>query len=392
MKHGILCIKLCFLLTTPAFAGMTVNSEFVITNTVIESADFQSEAPGFSAKDTGSGLYMMSDNYNEALHSVEALGFTRSSYIMGVKRDKSLFQVEMKGEQLGHVFYVKGKYANSRLTFGSSPSNAAYVNNSGVNKNRPVGCKSAKPSTSADVQWLQLETVVAHEILSDSDVKSDCKSDTSPLIWALNGNVLGITEGEREVYLALGALQQDPEYRNAPPDIYKGSNIFNGEGLYDPLSKVIVFPYTNNIKITKNPYFENVTLPAGDNIFTVKTFGDNVRGDLVIPYVINGHFTPYNTITLNVSSLNGFKLKKSSGSTGIPYSLTTGIGSQKEYSLVTIGKEDNVPVAATATITNLTNENYALQGRFNANFSIGKSSVEVGDYTDTLTAVFAIAL
>ncbi|EDI1752823.1 hypothetical protein GD488_25510, partial [Salmonella enterica] len=357
MKHGILCIKLCFLLATPAFAEMTVNSEFVITNRVIESADFQSEAPGFSAKDTGSGLYMMSDNFSEVTGNADTILNRPNLNSVGTLRNKSTFTVQMTGRKLRHVFYVKGKYANSVLTVAPSSTNNQGVINTFANgfpRSGKCGENTSPLYAPGSVPEVGGFHSQEYTISSDSNVESDCKIHTNALIWDISGGHLGITGVRRDVYLDLGALQKDPQYRNAPPDIYTGTDRFNHDGVYAVIQRAeyaVGIPYNNKIKITKNPYFENVTLPTGDNIFTVKTVGDNVRGDLVIPYVINGHFTPYNTITLTVESLNGFKLKKSSGSTGIPYSLTTGIGSQKEYSLVTIGKEDNVPVAATATIT-----------------------------------------
>ncbi|ECI0840257.1 fimbrial protein [Salmonella enterica subsp. diarizonae] len=373
-------MNLCLLLATPAFAVLTptttVTSEFVITNRTIENAEFKSTASGFSSENSnGNGLYKMSDNFSDA--NVNNLLLTGGNHQIGLKRVGSLFEVEMKGEKLGHKFKVKGKYANSRFHVDSAAKRAfgeVYKNDG--------GCTTVTPS---DVPYLDTKPV-SYEITSNNNVQADCKGTTYDVGYSATPPLksAGLS---RDVYLDLSLLQKDKAYRDAPPDTYTGTNTYSGEAITNRWSGPSVkIYYINKIKIIKNPYFENVTLPTGDNIFTVKTVGSNVRGELVIPYVINGHFTPYNRITLNVTSLNNFKLK-SMDSHEIPYSLTTGIGSQKEYSLVTSGTS-HAPV----TITNLTNENYALQGRFNANFSIAKSAVNVGDYTDTLTAIFEIAL
>ncbi|EAN4467302.1 fimbrial protein, partial [Salmonella enterica] len=117
------------------------------------------------------------------------------------------------------------------------------------------------------------------------------------------------------------------------------------------------------------------------------TIGNDINGNLVIPYVINGHFTPYNRIVLNVLSLNGFKLKDSISNKSIPYSLSTNIGGQKKYTLANLGVG-----AGAVTIGNLANESYALQGKFDADFTIDKSTAVVGDYNDELTAIFQIEL
>ncbi|HEH8789626.1 TPA: hypothetical protein SH409_004944 [Salmonella enterica] len=71
----------------------------------------------------------------------------------------------------------------------------------------------------------------------------------------------------------------------------------------------------------------------------------------------------------------------------IPYSLSTNIGGQKKYSLANSGVG-----TGTVTISNLANESYALQGKFDADFTIDKSTAVIGDYTDELTAIFQIEL
>lgn len=383
MRHGILFVNLCFLLAAPAFADTIVTSEFVITNKIIESHTFNSEASGFSVTDTtGNGLYKMTDSYADA-NVADIRGQWGLNQQPGLKRTSSLFSIRMKGQKLGHEFTVKGKYANSKIVIHTLPREGV-IKGSFPEAYTRKGCTSVVP----EKLLVNGVTAVEYNIKSDNNVNNDCVAETFYADFTWNpGLVMKITDGgNREVYLDLGSLQKDKKYRDAPPDVYTGVGVYNGERVSDHYGSQHPIPYTNKIKIIKNPYFENVTLPQSDNIFTVKTVGNDVRGDLIIPYVINGHFTPYNKITLNVTSLNNFKLK-SVDSHEIPYSLTTGIGSQKEYSLVTSGTSNG-----SVTITNLTNENYALQGRFNAGFSIDKSAVAVGDYTDTLTAIFEIAL
>lgn len=384
MKHGILCINLCFLLTAPAFAA-TVNSEFVITNRTIESSQFESDAAGFLVTDVnGNGLYKMKDDFNDAtFNQIYHLAGSWLNQQPGFKREGSQFVVAMKGEKLGYTFNVKGKYANSKVTIyavkGEGHIESAYGD---LYKN--TGCISVTPSDVAVPGSLGVD----YEITSDSDVNKNCVADTFYMNYGWDKSDLYIrTKGVlREVYLDAGALQKDPKYRNAPPDVYKGTAIYNKEAFVGHGGGILYLPYTNNIKITKNPYFENVTLPVIDNVFAVRTVGNDVRGDLVIPYVINGHFTPYDRIKLSLTSLNSFKLKDGS-SHDIPYSLTTGIGRQQEHSLVTSGTYNGE-----VTINNLMNENHALQGQFNANFSVAKTAVTPGNYTDTLTAIFEIAL
>ncbi|EFT4510257.1 fimbrial protein [Salmonella enterica subsp. enterica serovar Stanley] len=385
MKHGILFINLCFLLAVPAFADTTVNSEFVITNRTIESSNFDSQAPGFVATDTtGSGLYKMSDNFEEA-NSRDIMSQWGLNQQPGIVRTGSLFSIKMKGEKLGHEFTVKGKYAESSLIINSEGGSAK----GGYTERKNSGCTSLEPVVSGgSITVTDKSTVAVFSIKSDSNMAVDCKANSDYVVykWTDTYLYLSSTGNSRVVYLDLESLQKDKKYRDAPPDIYTGSNTYTGDLLRSHNGIVKTFEYINNIKIIKNPYFENVSLPKSDNVFAVRTVGNDVSGDLVIPYVINGHFTPYNRITLSVSSLNDFKLKDKSGYE-IPYSLTTGIGRQKEHSLVTSGTSHS-PV----TITNLMNENYALQGQFNANFSIDKSAVNQGEYTDTLTAIFEISL
>ncbi|EBU1141555.1 fimbrial protein [Salmonella enterica] len=382
MKHGILFINLCFLLAVPAFADTTVNSEFVITNRTIESSNFDSQAPGFVATDTtGSGLYKMSDNFEEARGDImRDWGLNQQP---GIVRTGSLFSIKMKGEKLGHEFTVKGKYAESSLVISATDSYASNI----FPENRNTGCDTVRPLDSSPDVWSGSKTI-SYSITSNNNMDADCKANSGYIVFdTRSGKAKLSSEGRLQVvYLDLESLQKNKKYRDAPPDVYNGSNTYDGNSLKGYGGGIKNFKYINNIKIIKNPYFENVTLPKSDNVFAVRKVGNDVRGDLVIPYVINGHFTPYNRITLSVSSLNNFKLKGDSGYE-IPYSLTTGIGRQKEHSLVTSGTSHS-PV----TITNLMNENYALQGQFNANFSIDKSAVNPGEYTDTLTAIFEISL
>ncbi|EJF5232434.1 fimbrial protein [Salmonella enterica] len=372
MKSGLLCVILYFLLSGAVFAETTVTSDFVITNRKIESYKFSSTEPIATFTDTGNGLFQMHDNFTDANINIMLYG----NHQLGLIRDNSLFKIRMTGQRLGHSFMVSGKYANSSFRIN--------VNNTGhfwtLHKNS--GCSVISSDMSNNI----------FTINSSSNVDADCKGRTDDIVYPYpQDGVLTASGISRDVYLDMGRLQNDKAYRDAPPDVYTGQGTFSGENIRNRVSKGDGYRilYTNKITITKNPYFEGVTLPAGDNVFDVRTTGSEIRGNLVIPYVINGYFTPYNKIILNVTSLNGFKLKdiSSPDKKEIPYSLSTTTGSQRVYPVAINGVNQG-----TVIISNLPGESYALQGRFNADFSVDKSSAQTGDYSDTLTAVFQISL
>ncbi len=369
MKHSILCVNLFILLAAPTFAETTVDSEFIITNKVIEKASITSTESSMVFVGTGDGLYKIHDNFSDANINMIKYGNQQ----LGLVREKSLIKIQMTGEKLGHKFTVYAKYANSEIKVLANGV-------AGFQTYNKTGCVSVTPGTTT------ADNPVFFNITSNDNVDSDCRAHTFDIGFppASTINVQGVS---RDVYLDIGGLNKNKQYRDAPPDVYTGKSVYNGEVIQNRVGDGYRIYYTNNIKIIKNPYFERVTLPAGDNLFDVKTTGSDIHGSLVIPYVINGYFTPYNKINLKVTSLNGFKLKDVDSKNSIPYSLSTTIGGQKTYSLATPGAGNGG-----VTIDNLTNENYALQGRFNASFSIDKSLVDVGDYTDTLTAIFEIAL
>lgn len=373
MKHSILCVNLFILLVAPTFAVTTVNSEFVITNKVIEKASITSSDPSMTFADTGGGLYKIHDNFRDANINMMEYGNQQA----GLVRSNSLIKITMTGEKLGHKFTVNAKYANSEI-------NVLANGIAGFYEYMNAGCVSVNPSTTV------AGNPVRFNITSGGDVNTNCIAHTYDIGFPYS-TVINVQGVSRDVYLDIGGLNKNKQYRDAPPDVYTGKSFYYGETIKNRVDNGKVqgyqIHYNNNVRIIKNPYFEHVTLPAGDNLFDVKTTGSDIHGSLVIPYVINGYFTPYNKINLNVTSLNGFMLKDLNSKNSIPYSLSTTIGGLKTYSLATSGAGNGG-----VTIDNLTNENYALQGRFNASFSIDKSLVNVGDYTDTLTAVFEIAL
>ncbi|HFW3090907.1 TPA: fimbrial protein [Salmonella enterica subsp. enterica serovar Reading] len=393
MKYDVFYAGLYLFLSAQAFAGTeTVATHFVITNKTIEEAkiiDGTTTASGARILNTGSDIYSVSDDFRSAdLTELKDRNIIQNGFNQqpGLKRDTSLFQVEMEGQILHHKFKVKGKYANSSLRIEKQPSSGLIPYSLG-DKVDTIGCSSVAPTDSRE----QLPPNIQFFIKASSDVNSDCTGGTRYITFPVSSGMKLVSTGEsREVYLDLGALQRDKAYRDAPPDIYTGEGIYNGEKLRSHNVHHYTLGYRSVIEIIKNPYFENVSLPSGgDNIFSVRKVGNEIRGDLVIPYVINGHFTPYNKITLSLDpQKSNFKLKNTSDpAKEIPYSLSTGIGRQSEYSLVTEGSYTG-PIY----LTNLTNENHSLQGRFNASFSIDAASVSTGEYTDTLTAIFEIAL
>ncbi|EAQ0265277.1 fimbrial protein [Salmonella enterica] len=358
------------------FAATTVTSEFEITNRVIDSSSITSTDNTMTYTDVGNGLYKIHDNFRDAnIPDIRSYGNQQ----LGLTRNNSLIKITMTGQKLGHKFTVSAKYANSEIRAFSNVSGyfSTYKNN---------GCKNVQPAT----EVITGATFVDYNITSNSNVNMDCAASTIDVGWAFwlyPVNSIRVEGVSRDVYLDIGSLNKSKQYRDVPPDIYTGKSSYNGEVIKNRVGDGYRVYYYNNIKIIKNPYFENVTLPAGDNIFDVKTIGNDINGNLVIPYVINGHFTPYNRIVLNVLSLNGFKLKDSISNKSIPYSLSTNIGGQKKYTLANLGVG-----AGAVTIGNLANESYALQGKFDADFTIDKSTAVVGDYNDELTAIFQIEL
>ncbi|RLR21922.1 fimbrial protein [Salmonella enterica subsp. diarizonae serovar 48:i:z] len=358
------------------FAATTVTSEFEITNRVIDRSSITSTDNTMTYTDDGNGLYKIHDNFKDAnIPNLRIFGNQQS----GFTRDNSLIKITMTGQKLGHKFIVNAKYANSEIRAFS------YVNGYfSTYKNK--GCTDVQPST----KLINGVKFVDYKITSNSNVNMDCAASTIDVDWAFwlyPVQTIRVEGVSRDVYLDIGSLNKSKQYRDVPPDIYTGKSSYNGEVIKNRVGDGYRVYYYNNIKIIKNPYFENVTLPAGDNIFDVKTIGNDINGNLVIPYVINGHFTPYNRVVLNVLSLNGFKLKDPISNNSIPYSLSTNIGGQKKYSLANSGVG-----TGTVTISNLANESYALQGKFDADFTIDKSTAVIGDYTDELTAIFQIEL
>lgn len=355
-------------------ANTTVTSRFVITNRTIESATIQSTDTSAVVTNAGNGLYRISDNYQSIRNRILT---DTGNHQVGFWRKSSIAIVTMTGQNLGHTFTVLGKYADSEISVSTRSS-------AGFDLQFNNGCSFIDPFDQAFI----MDTPRHYKIQSDSDVSKDCVGRTKDVTHQFNGPPI-VNGVSRTFYLDIGRLQTDPEYKKAPPDIYFGSGVYTGEVVKNRVGVGFAPSYINNITIVKNPFFENVTLPIGDNVFDTRTTGGDILGSLVIPYVINGHFTPYNTISLQVHSSNGFKLQMASGGStiSIPYSLSTTIGSQRVYPLVTNGAG-----LGAVTIRNLEVESYSIQGRFNANFSIDKNTAITGVYSDDLTAIFQIAL
>lgn len=371
MKKQSLVLMLSFF-SCMVQAATTVTSTFVITNKTIESNAITSTDSTMRYTDeTGNGLYKISDNYQDA--NINALLYGNQQ--LGLVRNTSTVSIIMKGVKLGHTFTVTGKYANSSISVPGI--SGGFFSNSNNN-----GCTSVYPQSGAG------EPAV-FTINADRDVTKNCTGRTGDISFTYSNRTLSVSGVDRIFYLDIGRLQSDPEYRKSPPDTYVGTGVFRGEVIKNRVGSGYTPVYTNNITIVKNPYFESVTLAAGDNVFDTRTIGGKIEGNLVIPFVINGHITPYNTISLQVNSLNGFKLQ--SGATGssatIPYSLRITTGSERSYSLATNGGG-----SGSAIISNPETESYAIQGRFSADFSIDKNTAVTGDYSDTLTAIFQLAL
>lgn len=357
----------------------TVTSNFSITNRVIESANISSVADGFSYIDDGIGFYHMTDNFKDATIT-DIRKATGANQQWGFRRNKSLFKVKMTGQRLGHSFYVLGKYAKSSVTLSVSGNVGV---SGGFNEYAKSGCTLVEPS----IIVVNGTFSVPYSIEVGRAMIENCFNARSFEVSYDPGGIISSKGINREVYLDIGGLQKNADYRKAPPDIYQGSDSFVADLIHSRVGDDIRMFYNSKITIQKNPYFEGVTLPAGDNVFDVKKVKNQLKGNLTIPYVINGQFTPFNQIKLTVTSTNGFKLKDTSNNE-IPYSLSTTIGVRK------LNIADNgitVNPQSVITFTDLSKEFYALQGRFDADFS-ANSSIQTGDYTDTVTAVYTISL
>lgn len=365
-------VMLVLLKLSSGYASTTVTSKFEITNRVIETAAIISTDNTISYSDVGNGLYKLTDSFNDANAKISG------GAGIGLNRLGSLFNITMVGKNLGHRFVLYGKYANASLTMSGIGSSKVV----GFGLFKPVGgCSLVNPSLAVVNDSVSIENTIN----SNSNVNADCIDRVSSSYWSGSVQLTGVS---RDVYLDVGALQKNANYRNAPPDDYVGSGVYAYDRISTNLNALVRnFVYVNNVEIIKNPYFEKITLSFGDNLFDVRTTGNNIIGNLIIPYVINGHFTPYNRVILNVTSSNGFKLKDISSKNSIPYSLSTRIGGQKRYSLATSGVNNGA-----VTIGNLANESYALQGTFDSDFSIDKSTAQAGDYSDQLTAIFQVEL
>lgn len=360
-------VSLIFLCGT-VNSSTTLTSEFIITNRTIEKSDFTSTDTSATFTDTGNGLFRISDRFQDATRDMKSTGNHQWALI----RNSSLIAITMTGQKLGHKFTVRAKYANSQTRSDLNATAGFFGGGSNV------GCTRVYPRAEipkGDTAYFIIE--------SDSDVTKECKARTWDMAFSVTkSRSYGVS---RDVYIDMGRLIKDPTFRNAPPDIYTGTSVYSGEILKNRVGGGYTIQYINNMRIYKNPYFESVALPPGDNVFDVKTSGSKIHGDLSIPYVINGQFTPYNTISVNVASLNGFHL---SGATDrIPYSLKTKMGNQKAYTIANSGVS-----SGTVTVTNLAGDGGAIRSEFIADFSVDKSAVAVGDYSDTLTAIFQITL
>lgn len=360
--------------------AVTLTSEFTITNRVIEKENIVSTEPAMTYTNDGSGFYKITDSHTDAQFT--NLNSPRKSSFWGYGRATSLVTIQMKGKRLGHTFNVYGKIGNSSIQLsGSIPLDAN--GNVGLLNGIRGSCDSVEDNGPAEN--------VIHKINVNSSISSDGGNCiTNEYNYGSSSSVIRSTGVERDFYLRLDLLQQDISYRKAPPDVYVGNQSFTGIFISagNPQGSIKTnIPYINNLTIIKKPYFDNVTLLSQDNTFTVQTVGSKVNGSVTVPYVMNGQFTPYDRVTLNVTSVNNFSLINSLDTTKkIPYSLSTTLGTRK-FQLATQGVG-----GGTVVFTDLPKSASAMQGRFDASFSVDKTSVVSGEYTDTLTAVYQIDL
>ncbi|EUD07283.1 hypothetical protein [Providencia alcalifaciens] len=358
-------------LIIPAYSDTTVKSFFEITNNSLDKIKIESTDKTMHYRDVGNSLFEITDNYTDA--NINALQYGNQQ--LSFRRQTSLIKINMIGKKLGHKFTVYGKYANSNISVASP--GGTYFN---TYKNN--GCNLVSPNPNN-----YDKSPPNYVISSDNNVKKDCIGSTIEINLSKN-NPLSVIGKNRVVYLDIGDLIKSSEYKNAPPDIYIGTSIYTGEVIHNRVGSRYTPRYINDITIQKNPFFEGVSLPVQENNFNIKNIEKNIIGQLTIPYVINGQFTPYNKIKLNISSDNNFSLINKTNSSRIPYSLTTTIGT-RQIDLVNNGQLQN---SGLIELTNLPKEIYAIQARFDANFSIKNNISITGDYSDNITAIFQISL
>ncbi|EKN4699391.1 fimbrial protein [Yersinia ruckeri] len=377
MNKAILGVVTLFAFSSIAEA-VTLTSNFTITNRVIEKESLISTESAMSYSNNGSGFYTITDTHTDANNSNVNATNPNSSY-WGYGRASSIVTIKMKGQRLGYTFNVKGKVGNSSIMYKAS------IPGSGGS----VGVIAGNCSFAVNDRLL---TDNIYRVNADSNMSTDrVNCFSSSYNYGGATKVIPSIGVSRVFYLDLSSLNNADDYRKAPPDVYIGSNVNNNVSFLsggNPTSSIRRYiSYNNYMTIYKKPYFDNVTLLSTENQFTVKTVNNIINGSVTVPYVMNGQFTPYDRITLNVTSLNNFSLVNSSDiSKRIPYSLSTTLGTRK-FQLANKGTG-----TGTITFTDLPQSASSIQGRFDADFSTDRSSVVTGDYTDVLTAVYQIDL
>lgn len=385
--NKIMLYSISLFMFSPIAEAAILTSSFTITNKQIESESFKSTEPAMNYTNNGSGFYTITDTHTDAnIHNLPGNGLFTWSY----GRRNSITQIIMKGKRLGHTFIVNGKIGPSSVIVQQKTGGILI---DGLNISYYPGavgtCDNVTP-IGLPVQFNHQGTEPINISISvNKNMQEDAGGCTSTFLFytKLLANPITTTGISREFYLDLASIQNDIKYRNAPPDIYEGSSVSNGIIFLGFNSFIVPINYTNNVTIIKKPYFDNVTLSSSENLFTVKTVNSELNGSVTVPYVMNGQFTAFDRITLNVTSQNNFSLVNAiDANKRIPYSLSTTIGTRK-FQLVNNGIGTG-PVI----FTDLPKSASAIQGRYDANFSLNKNSVISGDYTDTLTAVYQIDL
>lgn len=357
----------------------TLESSFSITNRIIEKEVIISSEPNMRYTDNGNGFYTITDGHTDA--NIDNLNISpQKSAWWGYGRSSSLVSITMKGQRLGHTFKVLGKLGESSVRLlGNIPTNPDGTGAS-ILAPRVGTCDAVNDEDSNYKNRKYIITV-------SSDMNKDARNCFTRILKYTSSNQKISSVGlSRIFYLDLASLQKNIDYRNAPSDVYTGSATTEGAFIAggNPSQYKRIVPYTNNVTIYKKPYFDNVTLFSSDNIFTIKTIGNKFTGNVSVPLILNGQFTPYDKVTLKVTSNNNFNLKN--GTESIPYSLSTTLGTRK-FQIANNGISIGV-----VTFTDLPKSTSSMQGRFDADFSVNTTSISAGDYSDTLTAVYEIDL
>ncbi|CAD7549239.1 hypothetical protein KGEDBEEJ_01217 [Aeromonas hydrophila] len=366
VKHII--FAMLSMVSFSSFADSTINLNLSIINQDV-SASVQ--GVGASVAYQGSdGLIRIRDNYPDFDNfNIMTVGNQQGAQ----HRWNSLFGINLVGVRYGHRLSLKGKLIGSSFGF-SNRSNSAFTSaffNS--------GCLSVSPQfAGADI----------FEITASVDVNNNCTGATFQQVYTSNPVIL--THGiYREFVFSLGDVLNSSSYKKLPPDEYKGTTTYNGDGW---LSRVPRRPYqpnvTMNMAIEKKPFFSGMVFSDNAPQFSVINVnrGDGlfVEGSAAVLFNLIGVFSASDRIKFDLRSINGYKLTSTSGSV-IPYSVNL-LYRGVENSLVIEGVK-RPPVIITPGLSAS-----SINGELSFEFKSDARVISSGLYNDNLTVIAELVL